>query len=44
MVDRIRAMDPEGSMVSWSETSPDWAESLQVHRYGLVASPTPFAC
>jgi dihydroorotase-like cyclic amidohydrolase len=37
MVDRIRAMDPEGSLVSWSETSPDWAESLQVHGYGLIA-------
>jgi dihydropyrimidinase len=38
MVDRIRKMDPEGSLVSWAETSPDWAESLQVHGYGLIAN------
>jgi dihydropyrimidinase len=38
LIDRMRELDPVGSLVHWSETSPDWAESLQVHGYGLIAN------
>ena len=40
LVDRMRKLDPVGNLVAWSETSPDWAESLQVHGYGLIANHT----
>lgn len=38
LVDQIRQMGRSDYLVAWAETSPEWAESLQVYTYGLVAS------
>lgn len=38
LVDRARAVGAEDSLIAWAETTPEWAESLQVYTYGLVAS------
>jgi dihydropyrimidinase/dihydroorotase len=36
LVDRLRSQGG-GNLVTWAESSPEWAESVQVHTYGLVA-------
>jgi dihydropyrimidinase len=38
LVDRLKAANQAPSLVKWSETSPDWAESLQIYSYGLIAN------
>jgi dihydroorotase-like cyclic amidohydrolase len=38
LVDRIRQMGRSDYLVAWAETSPEWAESLQVYTYGLIAN------
>ena len=38
LVDRLRQMGRADKLVAWAETSPEWAESLQVYTYGLIAN------
>lgn len=37
LVDRVREMGRDDTLVAWAETTPEWAESLQVYTYGLIA-------
>ncbi len=37
LVDRLRRMGRVDKLVAWAESSPEWAESLQVYTYGLIA-------
>jgi len=38
LVDQMRNSGREDLLVSWAESSPDWAESAQVYTYGHVAN------
>ena len=38
LVDRLRQMGREDKLVAWAESSPEWAESLQVYTFGLIAN------
>lgn len=38
LVDRLRRMGRADLLTAWAESSPEWAESLQVYTYGLIAS------
>jgi len=38
LVDRVRAMGRDDTLVAWAETTPEWAESLQIYTYGLIAN------
>lgn len=38
LVDRLRRMQRADKLVAWAESSPEWAESLQVYTYGLIAN------
>jgi dihydropyrimidinase len=37
LVDELRRSGRKDYLVAWAETSPDWAESLQIYSYGLIA-------
>ncbi|MDP6426760.1 MAG: amidohydrolase family protein [Rhodospirillales bacterium] len=37
LVDRLREMGRDDELVAWAESSPEWAESLQIYTYGLLA-------
>lgn len=37
LVDRLRKEGRADKLVAWAESSPEWAESVQVYTYGLVA-------
>jgi dihydropyrimidinase/dihydroorotase len=39
LVDEIRRMGRSDYLVAWAETTPEWAESVQIYTYGLVANP-----
>ncbi|PCH78967.1 MAG: dihydroorotase, partial [Planctomycetota bacterium] len=38
LVDKLRDMGRDDELVAWAESSPEWAESLQIYTYGLLAS------
>lgn len=38
LIDRLRSDGRAGSLLDWVETSPEWAESVQIFTYGLIAS------
>ncbi len=38
LVDRLRQMGRADKLIAWAESSPEWAESLQVYTYGLIAN------
>jgi dihydropyrimidinase len=38
LVDRLRRSGRADNLVAWAESSPEWAESVQVYTYGLIAS------
>ncbi len=38
LVDRLRRLGRADKLVAWAESSPEWAESLQVYTYGLIAN------
>ena len=38
LVDRLRRMGRADKLVAWAESSPEWAESVQVYTYGLIAN------
>ncbi len=37
LVDRLRRSGRTDYLSAWAESSPDWAESLQIYTYGLIA-------
>lgn len=37
LIDRLRSQGRAGTLRAWAETSPEWAESVQVFTYGLIA-------
>jgi dihydroorotase-like cyclic amidohydrolase len=38
LVDRLRQMGRTDKLTAWAESSPEWAESVQVYTYGLIAN------
>ncbi|MCQ9165473.1 dihydroorotase family protein [Arthrobacter sp. STN4] len=38
LVDRMRRSDAPATLMSWADTTPEWAESAQVYTYGMIAS------
>lgn len=38
LVDRLRQEGRADQLVAWAESSPEWAESVQIYTYGLVAN------
>ncbi len=38
LVDRLRAQGRAANLVTWAETSPGWAESIQVYACALIAA------
>ena len=38
LVDRLRESGRSDRLVAWAESSPEWAESLQIYTYGLIAN------
>lgn len=38
LVDKMRQMGGDETLVAWAETSPEWAESLQIYTYALIAN------
>jgi dihydropyrimidinase len=37
LVDRMRRIGRTDYLTAWAETTPEWAESLQIYTYGLIA-------
>ena len=37
LIDELRRSGRADKLTAWAETSPDWAESLQIYTYGLIA-------
>jgi dihydropyrimidinase len=37
LVDQLRRQGRPDTLVAWAESSPEWAESLQIYTYGLIA-------
>lgn len=37
LIDELRRQGREDSLTAWAESSPEWAESLQIYTYGLIA-------
>jgi dihydropyrimidinase len=37
LVDRLRKSGRADKLVAWAESSPEWAESVQIYTYGLIA-------
>jgi dihydroorotase-like cyclic amidohydrolase len=38
LIDRLRQTGRADELTAWAESSPEWAESVQVYTYGLIAS------
>ncbi len=38
LVDELRRSGRRDYLTAWAETSPEWAESLQIYTYGLIAN------
>lgn len=38
LIDRLRKEEAPGKLMSWAETTPEWAESAQIYVYGNIAS------
>lgn len=38
LVDQLRKMARTDYLTAWAESSPEWAESVQVYTYGLIAN------
>lgn len=38
LVDRLRKMGRSDKLVAWAESSPEWAESVQIYTYGAIAN------
>ena len=38
LIDRLREMGRADQLTAWAESSPEWAESVQVYTYGMIAN------